>query len=54
MLQSMFSRLFPNTFEVMTAENGRQAIVFAKEFEPDIIILDIEMPGINGLEAARG
>lgn len=53
MLQSMFSRLFPNTFEVMTAENGRQAIVFAKEFEPDIIILDIEMPGINGLEAAR-
>lgn len=53
MLQSMFSRLFPNTFEIMTAENGRQAVAIIKSFEPEIAILDIEMPGINGLEVAQ-
>ncbi len=33
------------------AVNGRKAIELAKEMEPDIIFMDIKMPGINGLEA---
>lgn len=53
MLQSMLSRLFPGTFDMQTAENGRQAIALAETFEPEIAILDIEMPGINGLKAAQ-
>ncbi|MBS4197167.1 response regulator [Lederbergia citri] len=35
------------------AENGRMAIVKAAEFRPDIIFMDIKMPGIDGLEATE-
>lgn len=34
------------------AENGREALQKAKELEPDLIILDISMPGKDGLEVA--
>ena len=33
-------------------ENGREAIEAAKQFKPDVIILDLSMPVMNGLEAA--
>lgn len=36
-----------------TAHNGKAAIAVAETFRPDIILMDIEMPGINGLEAAK-
>ncbi len=39
--------------ELEEAVNGRQAIVKSRSFNPDIIFLDIKMPGINGIEAAR-
>src|SRR6266704_7068560 len=35
------------------AEDGRQAVDMVKQLRPDIIILDIGMPNLNGLEAAR-
>lgn len=35
------------------AENGRQAVQMAQRLSPDIIVLDIAMPQLNGLEAAR-
>jgi DNA-binding NarL/FixJ family response regulator len=35
------------------AENGRQAIDKAQELHPDLILLDLSMPVMNGLEAAR-
>jgi len=35
------------------AENGRQAVEKAGELQPDLIILDLTMPEMNGLEAAR-
>lgn len=46
-------RLSQDIEEVRVAENGRQALLLAEEFEPDIAILDIKMPGIDGIEAAR-
>jgi DNA-binding NarL/FixJ family response regulator len=33
--------------------NGEEAIERAKQLQPDLIILDAEMPGVDGLEAAR-
>ena len=35
------------------ADNGRQAIQFAKKFLPDVLVMDIAMPVLNGLEATR-
>jgi len=41
-------------FEVCaTAENGRQAIEEAQVLQPDLIVLDISMPEMNGFDAAR-
>lgn len=42
------------TWEVCAeADNGRQAVELAKQLRPDIVILDIGMPTLNGLEATR-
>ena len=35
------------------AENGKIAVQKVEELHPDIVILDLEMPVMNGLEAAR-
>jgi DNA-binding NarL/FixJ family response regulator len=35
------------------AVNGRQAVAMAKELHPDVIVMDISMPELNGLEATR-
>jgi two-component system response regulator YesN len=35
------------------AENGSRAIELAVEYEPDLILMDIQMPGIGGLEAIK-
>ena len=39
--------------DVTEASNGEQALEALKTKIPDIIVLDIAMPGINGLEACR-
>ncbi len=35
------------------AVNGRQAVELATQLEPDVIVLDVSMPELNGLEATR-
>lgn len=35
------------------AENGRQAVQKAKELRPDVLVLDLAMPILNGMEATR-
>ena len=35
------------------AENGKEAVDKAQELHPDLILLDLSMPVMNGLEAAR-
>jgi DNA-binding response OmpR family regulator len=38
-------------FEVALADNGLRGVALVKEFEPDIILLDLQMPEMNGTEA---
>lgn len=38
---------------VCEAVDGLQAVVLAKKFTPDIALVDISMPGLDGLDAAR-
>jgi two-component system, OmpR family, alkaline phosphatase synthesis response regulator PhoP len=40
-------------YEVVTAKNGNEAIDQAKKYKPDLIILDIMMPGKNGIEVCN-
>ncbi|MCX5753384.1 MAG: response regulator [Candidatus Krumholzibacteria bacterium] len=40
-------------FEVITAQNGEEAIEKARREQPDLIILDVMMPKIDGYEACR-
>src|SRR6058998_519163 len=35
------------------AENGRQAVQMTKRLQPDVVVMDIAMPLLNGLEATR-
>jgi CheY-like chemotaxis protein len=37
-------------FEVISVNDGREAALYLKETTPDLIVLDINMPEINGLE----
>jgi DNA-binding NarL/FixJ family response regulator len=36
------------------AANGREAIAKARRLKPNLVVLDFRMPGMNGLDAARG
>jgi signal transduction histidine kinase len=40
-------------FQVVVAQEGSEAVAQTRESEPDAIVMDIQMPGMNGLEAIR-
>ncbi|MCX5678698.1 MAG: response regulator [Candidatus Omnitrophica bacterium] len=52
MLDFLELRLAANGYSVVTANNGNDAIRLAKEERPDLILLDIMMPGLDGSEVA--
>ena len=46
-------RAFPEWEFCGEAENGQEAVRLAETVKPDMIIMDVSMPGLNGLEATR-
>ena len=41
------------SYDVITAENGEEGIEKARAEQPDLIIMDVVMPGLNGYQATR-
>ena len=52
-LRKMIETNFPDQFEIETAKTGNTAVSLADEFRPDIIFMDIHMPGMNGIDAIK-
>jgi DNA-binding NarL/FixJ family response regulator len=46
-------KIEPDIRVVGEAENGRQAVALTRDLSPDVLVMDIAMPLLNGLEAAR-
>lgn len=49
-LRLLFERI-PGTQVIGEATDGRQAVALASQLRPDIVIMDVGMPSLNGLEA---
>ncbi len=52
-MELFFSRAYPDLHLLESAKNGKDVVEKVLRYKPDILILDIEMPGLNGLEALR-
>lgn len=45
--------LDPNIHIVAEAGDGREAVALARRYRPDVILIDINMPGLNGIEVTK-
>ena len=49
-LQTMLEK---NGHQVVVATSGEDGVVAAKEVQPDLVLMDVVMPGMNGFQATR-
>ena len=52
-LRSRIAEVWPELQIVAEAKNGLEAVELVKEHKPDLVFLDIRMPGLTGVEAAK-
>ena len=53
-LAAHLARLWPELQIVAQARNGREAVELCEDFAPQVVFLDVHMPGLSGIDAARG
>lgn len=52
-LKNIISSNFGEECEIATAKTGRAVVELAESFRPDIAFMDIQMPGLNGIQAMK-
>jgi two-component system cell cycle response regulator DivK len=52
-LYMLHRRLSRAGFDVKVARNGAEGVEWAKTSQPDLIVMDLNLPGLNGWEATR-
>lgn len=52
-VRKISSILERNAHEVMTADNGADGVALACSEQPDLVLMDVVMPGLNGFQATR-
>lgn len=52
--ETLMTLLEMEGFEVRVAHEGQAALALAREFKPEVVLLDIGLPGMNGFEVAHG
>jgi DNA-binding response OmpR family regulator len=52
-LLSILKELLAREFDIVTARTGEDAIKLADEAKPDLVILDLQLPAMDGMEAGR-
>ena len=52
-LQVLGSILSEQGYQIILADNGLQALKSIEKFSPDLILLDVNMPGMNGFETCQ-
>ena len=52
--ETLMTLLEMEGFEVRMAHDGQEALQMAREFRPNVVLLDIGLPGMNGFEVAHG
>lgn len=52
-LAGLLARLWPELQVVAQARNGREAVELFEDHAPQVVFLDVRMPGMSGIEAAR-
>jgi DNA-binding response OmpR family regulator len=52
-VQTLADRLVLRDLQTSTAHNGQEALSAVKENEPDVIVLDLKMPGLHGIDVLK-
>ena len=52
-LLAILRELLSQDYEVQTARRGEDAIALARTFQPNVVLLDLQLPGIDGIETGK-